>query len=143
MEKQKKQKASEWKFKGRAGDKAQQLRKVRHGNNYAIFSTTTIGKNSQFTGQPGISQNCAMYDTTIFFFTSPLFQVRKDCGVVTLQDAKMKIVVIAGIAKTNQSMVEAESPVSNINARIQGQIVKVRIVETIMVIYIFCIIIAF
>ena len=28
LEKQKKQKASEWKFKGRARDKAQQLRKV-------------------------------------------------------------------------------------------------------------------
>lgn len=28
LEKQKKQKASEWKFKGRAGDKAQRLRKV-------------------------------------------------------------------------------------------------------------------
>ena len=51
----------------------------------------------------------------LFFFTSPLFQVRKGYGVVTLQDAKMKTVVIA---KTNQSMVEAESPVSNINARI-------------------------
>ena len=28
LEKQKKWKASEWKFKGRAGDKAQRLRKV-------------------------------------------------------------------------------------------------------------------
>ena len=78
LEKQKKRKA--WKFKGRTGDKAQRLRKVGHGNKYAIFS---IDKHSQFTGgspgnilekdNHGISQNCARYETTIFFHTSPLF----------------------------------------------------------------------
>ena len=72
LEKQKKRKASEWKFKGRTGDKAHRLRKVGHGNKYAIFS---IDKHSQFTGSipgnilekdnPGISQNWARYETTI------------------------------------------------------------------------------
>ena len=82
-----------------------------------------------FRGHPYI------WRTTVRHDKPNIFQVKKDYGVVTVQDAGMKTVVSASTAKTNQSMVEVERknrPVLNVNARIYGQIVKVRNVDTIV-----------
>ena len=80
LEKQKKRKASEWKFKGRAGDKAHRLRKVGHEISMEYFQLINI-HNLQVAAQViSLKKTTQEYHKTapgmkplLFFHTSPLF----------------------------------------------------------------------